>query len=192
MPDSQYRARPAEQGDHTPRRPRSEDMQIAFDENTARTNGQNAEDDWVEAGWEGPAKPGVWSDWVSRKVDKGDKWYVSPFNLQTRRLIRRWDPIHGPRDLNEIPSNFAPGVIPVLGQILVRSISKGITRSAVLSKDAVHIKSSFSFDIGKSLPPKTCNIELTVRLGVRLQKRLDGDNSFDSIQTRLPPTILRE
>jgi len=115
-----------------------------------------------------------------------------PYNLQTRRLIRRWDPIHGPRDLNEIPSNFAPGVIPVLGQILVRSISKGITRSAVLSKDAVHIKSSFSFDIGKSLPPETLNKELTVRLGLRLQKRLDGDNSFDSIQTRLPPTILRE
>jgi hypothetical protein len=52
-------------------------MQIAFDENTLRTNGQNAEDDWVEAGWEGPAKPGVWSEWVSRKVDKGDKWYAS-------------------------------------------------------------------------------------------------------------------
>jgi hypothetical protein len=68
------------------------------------------------------------------------------------RLMTRWDPIHGPRDLNEIPSNFTPGVMPVLNQILARSISKGITRSAVLSKDAVHIKSVFAFDIGKSFP----------------------------------------
>jgi len=40
------------------------------------TNGQTAEDGWVDAGWDGPAKPGVWSDWVSRKVDKGDRWCV--------------------------------------------------------------------------------------------------------------------
>jgi hypothetical protein len=77
MSDSQSKARPEERVDHSSRRPPSEDMQIPFDENTLRTNGQNAEDDWVEAGWEGPAKPGVWSEWVSRKVDKGDKWYAS-------------------------------------------------------------------------------------------------------------------
>jgi hypothetical protein len=70
--------------------------------------------------------------------------------VNIQRLMTRWDPIHGPRDLNEIPSNFTPGVMPVLNQILARSISKGITRSAVLSKDAVHIKSVFAFDIGKS------------------------------------------
>ena len=67
------------------------------------------------------------------------------------RLMNRWDPVYGTRDGNEIPSNFTPGVLPVLRQILARSLSKGITRSAVLSRDAVHIKSSFSFDIGKSL-----------------------------------------
>jgi hypothetical protein len=50
------------------------DEDFAFDENTPRNNGQNADDDWVEAGWEGPAKPGVWSGWVGRKVDKGDRW----------------------------------------------------------------------------------------------------------------------
>lgn len=47
-----------------------------FNESTIRTNGQAAGDDWVEVGWDGPAKPGAWSDWVSKKVDKGDKWFV--------------------------------------------------------------------------------------------------------------------
>ena len=42
--------------------------------------------------------------------------------------------------------------MPVLGRILERSVTKGITRSAVLSKDAVHIKSSFAFDIGEYPP----------------------------------------
>lgn len=69
------------------------------------------------------------------------------------RLMKRWDPVHGSKNGDEIPPNFSPGVMPVLNQILVRSISKGITRSAVLSKDAVHIKSSFSFDIGKQHSP---------------------------------------
>jgi hypothetical protein len=56
--------------------PPMEDNDFIFDENTIMTNGQTAEDSWVDAGWDGPAKPGVWSDWVSRKVDKGDRWYV--------------------------------------------------------------------------------------------------------------------
>lgn len=112
--------------------------------------------------------------------------------VNIQRLMTRWDPIHGPRDLNEIPSNFTPGVMPVLNQILARSISKGITRSAVLSKDAVHIKSVFAFDIGESFPLKNRNDELTSRMGVRLQKRSNGNNSLAPIQTSLPPTILGE
>ena len=56
--------------------PPREDAEFRFDENTQMTNGQTAEDGWVDAGWDGPAKPGVWSDWVSRKVDKGDRWCV--------------------------------------------------------------------------------------------------------------------
>ena len=106
--------------------------------------------------------------------------------------MTRWDPIHGPRDLNEIPTNFTPGVMPVLNQILARSISKGITRSAVLSKDAVHIKSVFAFDIGMSRPLGIWNEGLTIRMGMRLQKRLDGYYSLAPIQTGLPPTILRK
>jgi len=106
--------------------------------------------------------------------------------------MTRWDPIHGPRDLDEIPSNFTPGVMPVLNQILARSISKGITRSAVLSKDAVHIKSVFAFDIGESRSSGIWNEGLTIRMGMRLQKRFNGHNSLVTIQTGLPPTILRE
>jgi hypothetical protein len=104
--------------------------------------------------------------------------------------MTRWDPIHGPRDLNEIPSNFTPGVMPVLNLILARSISEGITRSAVLSKDAVHIKSVFAFDIGKFSLIKNRNDELTSRMGVRVQKRSNGNNSLVTIQTCLSPTIL--
>ena len=47
-----------------------------------------------------------------------------------------------------LPSNFAPGVIPVLHQILQRSSAKGHTRHAVLSRDVVFIKASLTFDIG--------------------------------------------
>ena len=36
--------------------------------------GQPREDNWVADGWDGPARPGGWSDWVDRKVDRGDKW----------------------------------------------------------------------------------------------------------------------
>jgi hypothetical protein len=66
-------------------------------------------------------------------------------------LITRWDPVHGTKSGAEIPSNFTPGVMSVLDQILTRSVAKGITRSAVLARDAIHIKSSFPFDIGESL-----------------------------------------
>lgn len=48
-----------------------------------------------------------------------------------------------------LPSNFAPGVIPVLHQILQRSSAKGHTRHAVLSRDVVFIKASLTFDIGE-------------------------------------------
>ena len=51
-----------------------EEDNFIYDETTLRTNGQSADDNWVEMGWDGPAKPGAWSDWISRKVDKGDKW----------------------------------------------------------------------------------------------------------------------
>lgn len=61
----------------------------------------------------------------------------------------RWDPVHGGKGDAEIPPNFSPGVIPVLAKILQRSSAKGISRSAVLSRDAVHIKTSFPFDISK-------------------------------------------
>jgi hypothetical protein len=186
--DSQHQTDRMVTGAHTPRRPDPEDLEIVFDENTLRTNGQNAEDDWVEAGWDGPAKPGVWSDWIGRKIDKGDKWYVS-LSTSEANLMLRWDPVHGPKDGSEIPSNFTPGVMPVLGQILNRSISKGLTRSAVLSKDAVHIKSALSFDIGKWYSHSSRS-STDGRLGMRIQKCSYGYNSPHTIQARLPTTIL--
>ena len=54
----------------------SENTDVDFDYSpeNMRRNGQAEEDDWVEVGWSGPAKPGGWHDWVHRKAEKGDNW----------------------------------------------------------------------------------------------------------------------
>ncbi|WVR07761.1 hypothetical protein IAU60_004804 [Kwoniella sp. DSM 27419] len=89
------------------------------------------DDQEIAAGWDGPAKPGGWMDWASKKVDKGDKW---------------WDPISGSRE--DIPSNFSPGVIPVLDRCLKEGAHQGITRRAILCRDVSHIKGVWKFDMG--------------------------------------------
>ena len=61
------------------------------------TNAQADDDKFILAEWDGPARPGAWSDWMSRKVDNGDKW---------------WDPVHGSARIGDIPSNFSPGMSP--------------------------------------------------------------------------------
>jgi hypothetical protein len=53
-----------------------EDDDFVFSEESRQRNGQLNSDNRVDSGWEGPARPGGWSDWVSRRVDKGDRWYV--------------------------------------------------------------------------------------------------------------------
>jgi hypothetical protein len=65
--------------------------------------------------------------------------------------VYRWDPVNSARTDAEVtlPSNFSPGVIPVLQKILQRSSAKNYTQSAVLCRDVVHIKSALTFDIGK-------------------------------------------
>ncbi|OCF77214.1 hypothetical protein I204_01199 [Kwoniella mangroviensis CBS 8886] len=84
-----------------------------------------------DEGWDGPARPGGWMDWTGRKVQSGDQW---------------WDPISG--SMADIPSNFSPGVIPILAQTLRRAYHLGITRQAVLCRDTTHIKGIWKFDMG--------------------------------------------
>ncbi|KAK8853139.1 hypothetical protein IAR55_003840 [Kwoniella newhampshirensis] len=93
-----------------------------------------ADDEWaVEAEWDGPAKPGGWSDWVGRKVEKGDKW---------------WDPMNGSTNASDIPSNFSPGVMSVLASTVRTAAHQDIARHAVLCRDTVHIKGVWAFDMG--------------------------------------------
>ncbi|WWD19554.1 hypothetical protein CI109_104015 [Kwoniella shandongensis] len=95
---------------------------------------RRADEDWkVEEEWDGPAKPGGWTDWVGKKVDKGDKW---------------WDPISGTTKASDVPNNFSPGVVSVLASTLRNAAHQSITRRAVLSRDTVHIKGVWAFDMG--------------------------------------------
>ncbi|WOO79237.1 Ubiquitin carboxyl-terminal hydrolase ZUFSP [Vanrija pseudolonga] len=62
---------------------------------------------------------------------KGDDW---------------WDPIRGGVKHGNVPSNFSPGLIPVLRDMLLKDVSKRQIRSAVLASGGVHIKSNWTFD----------------------------------------------
>jgi hypothetical protein len=53
---------------------KGEDEDFVFTEAAMQRSGQLGNDNHVESGWDGPAKPGKWQDWVNKKVDKGDKW----------------------------------------------------------------------------------------------------------------------
>ncbi|WWC91618.1 uncharacterized protein L201_006564 [Kwoniella dendrophila CBS 6074] len=98
---------------------------------TSLQSNRNKNNEAEDEGWDGPARPGGWMDWAGRKVDKGDQW---------------WDPIYG--STTDIPSNFSPGVIPILAQTLRTASHQGITRQAVLCRDVVHIKGIWRFDMG--------------------------------------------
>lgn len=111
----------------------NDERDFDYSEQTYQAAGQREDDNSVEVGWDGPARPGGWSDWVNRKVDRGDRW---------------WDPIDGPLNRSDILSNYSPGIIPVLAQILTSAVHQRITRSAVLSRPLVHIKGAWDFDMG--------------------------------------------
>nr|XP_018260977.1 uncharacterized protein I303_06694 [Kwoniella dejecticola CBS 10117]OBR83135.1 hypothetical protein I303_06694 [Kwoniella dejecticola CBS 10117] len=114
-------------------------------------NGRNLSegDEAVDEEWEGTARPGGWMDWAGKKVQRGDEW---------------WDPIHGP--IKEIPSNFSPGVIPVLAQTLRKASQKGITRRAVLCRDITHIKGIWKFDMGWGCGYRNCLMSLSSLLSI--------------------------
>jgi hypothetical protein len=124
----------------------------------AHPNGQADADESVQPEWDGPARPGGWTEWVSRKTERGDKW---------------WDPVA--EDVKDLPSNFSPGKSPrystasnrvrrrevlrlmvdaglvlVMEKMLETSVHQGATRSAVLSQDAVYIRGVWGFDMGAS------------------------------------------
>ena len=60
----------------------------------------------------------------------------------------RWDPVEGQTKTGDIPSNFSPGVIPVLAQILTAAVHQRLSHSAVLSRETVHIKGAWDLDMG--------------------------------------------
>ncbi|EIW71780.1 hypothetical protein TREMEDRAFT_67959 [Tremella mesenterica DSM 1558] len=93
---------------------------------------QDDDDDFVEVEWEGPARPGGWHDWAGKKPHRGDRW---------------WDPIQAIVKDNNLPANFSPGLMPVLDQLLKKSVAEGYTKSAVLCSDTVHIKGAWGFDM---------------------------------------------
>lgn len=105
--------------------------------------------------WDGPAKPGAWQGWVGRKIEKGDEY---------------WDPFSASDGGQAVPRNFSPGecnvssshrlqccrgnrlmragLISVLSQMLDASVRRGKTQSAALSRDTVHIRGVWGFDMG--------------------------------------------
>ncbi|ORY26720.1 peptidase family C78-domain-containing protein [Naematelia encephala] len=112
----------------------SDDEQYLHEADGSAARAQDDRDNRVDSGWDGPANPGVgWAKWRERKVDSGDKW---------------WDPVSDSTKPNDIPSNFSPGIIPVLRDLLLRSHSHRITREAVICSDTVHIKGIWKFDLG--------------------------------------------
>ncbi|WVQ67080.1 uncharacterized protein L199_005274 [Kwoniella botswanensis] len=107
------------------------DLDYDFTVNTTSSLQNRRDEQADDEGWDGPARPGGWMDWTGRKVERGDQW---------------WDPISG--STADIPSNFSPGVIPILAQTLRKASHHGITRQAVLCRDITHIKGIWKFDMG--------------------------------------------
>lgn len=40
---------------------------------------QQRDNDVIDKEWDGPARPGKWTGWIGRKVEKGDRWSVLQF-----------------------------------------------------------------------------------------------------------------
>lgn len=57
-----------------------------------------------------------------------------------------WDPLTGGLRSGDVPANFAPGLIPVLHDLLLQSVEAGTSRRAVLSRQCVHIKGAWGYD----------------------------------------------
>lgn len=111
----------------------------------------------------------------------------------------RWDPVRGSLAPGAVPLNISPGayfllvaqlpfapeltsgLIHVLRDMLQRSASSGLTRSAVLARDGVHIKGSFGFDSSEF---DTRNRTHT-SLGMRLPQCVNGDRD-DADARHLP------
>ena len=127
----------------------SSERDFEFSEQAMQATGQADDNDWVEVDWDGPAKPGGWSDWVNKKVDRGDKWQVQAKSHHSCHTYTgyRWDPVDG-RNVTDIPSNFSPEVIPVLQHLLTSSVSRDMTRHAILSRHVTAIKGVWGFDMG--------------------------------------------
>nr|KIR47468.1 hypothetical protein I312_03231 [Cryptococcus bacillisporus CA1280] len=107
---------------------------IEFDYSSTNIAAQQQRDnDVIDKEWDGPARPGKWTGWVGRTIERGDRW---------------WDPINGSTSPNELPDNFSPGVISLLVTALRTSANKGITQRAVLCRDTTHIKGVWNFDLG--------------------------------------------
>ncbi|EAL19277.1 hypothetical protein CNBH3760 [Cryptococcus deneoformans B-3501A] len=112
---------------------------------------QQRDNDVIDKEWDGPARPGKWTGWVGRKVEKGDRW---------------WDPLNGSTVPSELPSNFSPGVIIILAAALRTSAHQGKTRRAVLCRDTAHIKGVWKFDLGWGCGYRNALMSLTSLLSV--------------------------
>lgn len=70
---------------------------------------QQRDNDVIDKEWDGPARPGKWTGWIGRKVEKGDRWSVLQFYESIELTRFRWDPINGLTGPNELPNNVSPG-----------------------------------------------------------------------------------
>ncbi|OXG77798.1 hypothetical protein C349_05048 [Cryptococcus neoformans var. grubii Br795] len=112
---------------------------------------QQRDNDVIDKEWDGPARPGKWTGWIGRKVEKGDRW---------------WDPINGSTGPNELPNNVSPGVINILAIALRTSAHQGTTRRAVLCRDTTHIKGVWKFDLGWGCGYRNALMSLTSLLSI--------------------------
>ncbi|ORX40679.1 peptidase family C78-domain-containing protein [Kockovaella imperatae] len=162
----------------------SEDLEADFDytpENIKR-NGQAADDenigeedsDWIRIGWNGPAKPGGWHDWVHRKRERGDKW---------------WDPTPPNLDLDAIPPNFCPSLIPVLHHLLTLSSAKNMTRHAVLASPTTLIKGVLGYDMGWGCGYR--NTEMVITALLDFPFRPEYRTVFDAEKNGSEPCVRR-
>ncbi|WVF73112.1 hypothetical protein IAT40_007931 [Kwoniella sp. CBS 6097] len=122
-----------------------------------------------DEGWDGPAKPGGWMDWASKKVERGDKW---------------WDPIKGSQE--DVPQNFSPGVIPTLAQVFRTSAHQGTTRRAVLCRDVVHVKGIWKFDMGWGCGYRNAQMAITSLLSIKAYQPI-----FDMVNNGSEPGVRR-
>ncbi|WRT70312.1 uncharacterized protein IL334_007310 [Kwoniella shivajii] len=143
------------------------DHDVMDDSTLEQLNGN--QDDKVDSDWDGPARPGAWMDWTGKKVHRGDQW---------------WDPVNG--STTTIPSNFSPGIITILAEIIRKCTHQGITKHAVLCRDTVHIKGTWKFDMGWGCGYRNALMSITSLLTVPAYRRL-----FDRHSNGAEPGVRR-